>query len=142
MRIIESMIELFMRITTGILLVAAIFITVFWGWDNKLNVMILWQILLVAVVCTMGSLLFLLGNGKELSKKAMLGRMILYYIYINVAVLALGWYFEWYTLNNWQQVLGMVVAIAVVFFAVEIISYRAENRMAQRMNERLREREE
>ena len=140
MKRLESMLELFMKITAGVVIVTTIFIAVFWGEYSEVRGDILWQILLVAAVCTLGSLILPIEGGKEVSKQSMLVRMILYYIYINIAVLVLGLQFMWYTLEEWKQVLGMIVAIAAVFLGIEAMSYHSQSRVADRMNEKLRER--
>ena len=74
---------LFFGITTGIVLVTAVYIGVFWGSGSEIEVNILWQILIVSALCTLGSLLIPCEAEKEVSKRSMFVRMILYFIYVN-----------------------------------------------------------
>ena len=141
MKRLQSMISFFEKITAGILFVTAIYIPVFYGWDLVIYADILWQILLLSAVCTWGSLHMPLEGEKEISRYAMLMRTILYYAYINVAVLGLGFLFGWFSFQNGQQVLGMELAIAFVFLVVDLVSYWTQYQEAKRMNEKLKERE-
>ena len=102
----------------------------------------MWQILILAAVCTIGSFFLPIEEEKEVPRNAMLIRMILYYVYINVVVLACGVYFEWFSFSQRNQVFGMVAAIAFVFAGVLGLSYWQGSREAGRMNQRLKEREQ
>lgn len=141
MKRLGFMVDLFEKIAVCVTVVTAIYIPVFYGWDTQVHFGILWQILGLSMVCTLGSIILPLEDGKEVSKMSMLVRTALYYLYINVVVLGLGFWFDWFTFRNIPQVFGMGVAIAVVFLAVYFFSYCAQCREAQRMNEKLRERE-
>ena len=82
MKRLEFMISVFEKVTAGILFVAAVFISVFYGWDTNLNVNILWQILFLSAVCALGSMMLPLEDEKEVSRIAMLVCTIIYFIYI------------------------------------------------------------
>lgn len=137
---LESIVSLFARITTGVLFVAAVFINVFYGNDCDIEVKLLWQILLVSGVCALGALILPFDAKREVSKYSMLICMLIYYFFVNVVVLLSGFYFEWFYIDNWKQVLGMVVAIAFVFVVVTLITYHAEYQVAEKMNRKLQER--
>lgn len=141
MKRLQSMVSIFEKITAGILFVTAIYIPIFYGWDSVIYADILWQILFLSAVCTLGSVLIPLEGEKEISRYAMLLRTILYYAYINVAVLGLGFLFGWFSFRNGLQVLGMELAIVFVFLAVYLISYWTQCQEAKRMNKKLKERE-
>ncbi len=141
MKRLKSMAEFFEKITTGILFVTAVYIPAFYGWDEVLHVEILWQILLLSVVCTLGSIIMPLGEEKEVSRNTMLMRHSLYYIYINVVVLALGYLFDWFSFQNAGQVFGMVLAIAFVYIVVALVCYWIQLREAEKINRKLKERD-
>ena len=82
-----------------------------------------------------------LEGEKEISRYAMLVRTILYYIYVNVVVLGLGFLFGWFSFRNGLQVLGMELAIAFVYLVVYLVSYWTQCQEAKRMNEKLKGRE-
>ncbi len=134
---LEAMVSLYVKITTGILFVAAVYISVFYGWKEELQVKILWQILGLAGICTLGSLILPVDGEEEVSKKSMLARIVGYYVYVNVIVLLCGFLFGWFSFGNWKQVLGMVMAIAFVYLAVGVLSSWLEYREAERMNQKL-----
>lgn len=142
MKRLESMVSVFEKVTAGILFVAAVFISVFYGWDIELSVSILWQILFLSAVCALGSIILPLEGEKEkeVSRTAMLVRTILYFIYVNVVVLGFGFLFQWFTFDNGWQVLGMELAILFVFVAVALIFYWSQCLEARRMNEKLKKR--
>ncbi len=134
---LEARVSLYVKIATGILFVTAVYISVFYGWKEELQVKILWQILGLAGICTLGSLILPVDGGEEVSKKSMLARIVGYYVYVNVIVLLCGFLFGWFSFGNWKQVLGMVMAIAFVYLAVGVLSSWLEYREAERMNRKL-----
>lgn len=138
---LEMMASLFVKITTGILFVTAVYISVFYGWNQELQVEILWQILVLAAICTLGSVLLPVEEEKEVSKKSMLIRVILYFVYINIVVLFFGNIFEWFVFDNRKQFLGMIAAIAFVFLVVMVFSYWMEYKEAERINQKLKQRD-
>lgn len=141
MKRLESMFVLFEKVTVGIVFVTAVYIPVFYGWDNEIHADILWKILFLSAVCALGSVILPLEGEKEVSKKSILVRAGLYYIYINAAVLGLGFLYGWFTFRNGWQVLGMELAIVFVYGAVWLVVYWSQCQEAKRMNEKLRERE-
>lgn len=138
---IENMIMLFIKTTVGVLFAAAVYITVLLGWDLKFGVELLWQILLVSLVCTIGSLFFPIDDVKQVSRLSMLIHTILYYIYVNAAILFCGFQFGWFSFNNLEQVIGMLLLIALVYGIMAAYSYWTAYRLAEKMNEKLKERE-
>ena len=141
MKRLVFMMNLFEKIVVGVTLVTAIYIPVFYGWKSQIEVNILWQIVGLSVVCALGSVILPPEDGKEVSRRGMLVRNILYYLYINIVVLGLGFLFDWFTFRNIPQLLGMVISIGAVFIAVYFFSYCAQCEEAKRMNKKLRERE-
>lgn len=141
MKRLVFMVDLFEKIVVGVTVVTAIYIPVFYGWKTQIEVNILWQIVGLSVVCALGSVILPLEDGKEVSRRGMLVRNILYYLYINIVVLGLGFLFDWFTFRNIPQLLGMAISIGAVFIAVYFFSYCAQCEEAKRMNKKLRERE-
>lgn len=136
---LHNTIDSFFKIATGICIVSAIYISLFWGTDTQLAVApFLGQILLTAVLCSAVSLF--IGYEQEMSKKSMFIRIVIHYVYENIVVLGCGIVFEWFYLSNWKMLLGMVIAIAVVFFGIVGLCYRSDYKTAQKMNEKLMER--
>lgn len=134
---LDEMASLFVKITTGILFAAAVYITVFYGWELELHVDILWQILVLSLICTLGSLVIPVEGQREVSRGSMLARIAVYYIYVNAAVLFGGFLFGWFSFDNLKQTLGMAAAVAVVYLAVWLCSSWLEYREAEQINQKL-----
>ena len=49
---LKMLMDIFGKITFGVLMAAAVFISVFEGFDAQISVKILWQILAVSAVCS------------------------------------------------------------------------------------------
>lgn len=134
--------DVFGKITVGAVISAAIFITVFWGSDTQISIRILWQVLALSFVCSMGILMFPGEGEQELSKKGMFVRRILCFVFENVTVLGLGYVFGWFAFSNLTMVLLMEVLIIAVFAVVCGIGYFNEYVTAQSMNRKLKEKRE
>lgn len=131
--------ELFFKITTGIICASAVYITIFGGTDMELAAApFLGQILITAALCSICN--FVIDYEQEMSKKSMLLNMIGHYVYENIVVLGCGIKFEWFYLSDWKMLLGMVIAVAVVFFSIVALSFGLDYKTAQKMNERLNKR--
>ncbi|MCI9447796.1 MAG: DUF3021 domain-containing protein [Lachnospiraceae bacterium] len=141
MKRLESMVSFFEKIAAGILFVTAVYIPIFYGWDLELHADILWQILFLAAVCALGSIIIPLEGGREVSRNSMLIRTILYFAYVNAAVLGCGFWYGWFSFHNGWQVMGMELAIIFVYAAVYLVCYFSQSQEAKRMNEKLKERE-
>lgn len=137
---LEFMVSLFVKIATGILFVTAVYIPVFYGWNLDLHADILWQILILAAVCTAGGILLPVEGTKEVSRKSLLLRSVFYFIYVNFVVIFFGVFVEWFSIRDRKQLLGMIAAIAFVFMVVFVLSYWHDSREADRMNQKLKER--
>lgn len=57
---LQLMLDIFFKVTTGVIFVTAVYIMVFWGEDTVLNVGILWEILTVSGLCGLGSVVFVM----------------------------------------------------------------------------------
>lgn len=137
---LQTMLDIFTRITTAVICVTAVYIGIFWGGEDVLSVSILWQILSVSAICTLGSFLIPCGSEREVSKKSMLARMLLYFIFVNVVVLGCGAMYEWFSFSSWKMVLAMEISIIAVFAVVVGAGYFAEYKTAEQMNQKLRDR--
>ena len=110
-----------------------------WGLEAQISVRILWQILLVSAVCSIPILMYPDEEGKELSKQGMIARQIIYFVYINCAVLGLGRAFGWFYFNKAKMVVLMEVLIIGVYVMVNLIVYVNDHMVAESMNQKLKE---
>lgn len=136
---IKNMITMFSQIVTGVCVVSALYVSFFWGWDAEVDIAIIWQILFVSAICTLGSF-FCSCRERELTKEQMRLRMFLSFLYVNCVVLFFGFCFQWFYISEWKMVLGMEAAIILVFMFVTGISYQADSKVADKLNSRLQER--
>ena len=83
---LKMLMDIFGKVTFGVLIAAAVFISVFGGFDAQISVKILWQILAVSAVCSVPVLMFDSDATKELSKKGMFVRQLFYFIFVNIVV--------------------------------------------------------
>jgi hypothetical protein len=129
----QKLLAVFTRITTLSMLGTAIFISIFWK-GVSLSVDILWQILSVSLLC---SLSYLLWFKDAKTKKQILFRNILTYLYVNVVVMGCGYVFGWYLWEQLPMVLGMLLLILSITLAVSFIPYHKDKELAEKMTEKL-----
>ncbi len=134
---LRGVLSLFTKITTLVVIVTAIYIMIFWGEGTVLGVKILWQIIFVSGICALGFLILPDSEQKEVSKASMLLRYIALFIYVNIVVMGSGIYFEWFYISNWKMILGMLACIVIVFVIISSVSYFVDNKLAEKMNEKL-----
>lgn len=135
MQRIKNLASLFPNITTGILISAAIFISVSKE-SQVITTNILWQLIICSFLCTMGSVIY---PAKELPKKQTALLSVINYIYVNMIVIGCGIVFEWFDLEDWGKIMILSLLVAIVFIVVWCISVFKGQRLANEMNKRLAE---
>ncbi len=133
MKRIKQILLTFSFVTTGILVVTAIYMGIFWP-GASVTQELLWQILGLSVLCCLGNFIW---PEKEVSKRGFLVRMLLHYIYINICVLGWGIRFQWFSWRSLNQLLVMCAAIFLVFLAVSTAVFATDKKLEKEMNERL-----
>lgn len=139
---IKRTLQYFAVITVGVTAAAAGYITFFYGSNTVIHVDILWQILIVSFICSLCQWFFYHPGEKEPGKRQFLFRWFLSYCYVNAVVLGFGSFFEWYDITDILMVLGMLVAILLVFVIVAAYGFRLDLKTAEEINRKLRERNE
>lgn len=134
MKKIAGLFHIYVCVVTAVVFGSAVYITVFWG-DSTLGVKLLWEILFVSLLCSLGVLVY---PEKPAGKKAMWMIRALHYLLVNAVVLGCGIWFQWFYADNLPMVLGMLLLIAVIFVTVSLISWRRAVHMTELMNERLK----
>lgn len=135
MKKIKDVCFVFVCVTTCVVFATAIYTTVFWN-GADLNSNILWEILLVSFLCSLGGFMY---PERAVSKNVLRLLILLHYLEVNAVVLGFGILFEWFYADNLGMVLGMVALIAGIFLLVSFISWKRGEKLAKRMNERLKE---
>lgn len=134
MKKIKDLFRVFSYVVTGVVFSTAIYVNIFWR-GVPLGEGLLWEILLVSFLCSLGILLY---PEKKTSRKVMWLSRILHYVQVNVVVLGCGIWFEWFYADNLLMVLGMLLIIAVIFIAISVIAWKRAVHEAELMNERLK----
>ncbi len=134
MEILKRIIKTFSNVVTGSLISAALFITIFVP-KVKLDVALLWEIIVIAAVCSLGT--FILYYKRTLTKKQMKIRIICHYLYINIIVLSGGLFWEWFTPGLFPELLVMLLLIAVVYAIIMLTTFHMEEKMAEKLNQQL-----
>ena len=124
--------DVWTKVTTGVLLAAAIYCSLFFS-EGMFSRYLLWELLLVSFLTSLGVLFYT----DDLNKKSMRLVCILHYLFNNVVVVGCGLWFGWIDAKNPLQIIGMVVLVAVIFSVVSVLSWKKEAKEANLMNERL-----
>lgn len=132
---LKNLLHTYICVMSCVVIATAIFITIFMP-EVELGVEILWQMMLVSFLCSMGSLLY---PEKAVSKRKMALLISLHYAEVNVVVLGLGFCFKWFSVKYLPHVVGMLVLINVIFLIVSRVEWKRGEKIAQQMNQRLAE---
>lgn len=138
--LLKETMRYFFIITVLVLLISACYISVFWGLDSLVSVQLLWQILFVSFLGSLSHLLFRSKDNKVLSKKAYGLRWLFCYIYVNAMVLGFGFLFQWFDISSVPMVIGMLVAIFLVFLTVMAFVFWMDKKTSEEINQKLLER--
>lgn len=135
METLNKYLRTFFLVLSGCTISSTIFITIFVR-DLEFNVVLLWEIIVMAAICTLGNLIYF--SRSEISKKQMKVRMILHYFYINTVVLGCAFLFGWIAAGYFVQFLVILILIAAVYFGVMSVNFQKEEKAAENMNKVLR----
>lgn len=138
-RIKKRMVELlltFCMVTTGSVLVCAVYNKIFWPGDVSLDEDILWQLLALALLCSLGNFIH---PYQEISRRRVLIDKGLHYLYINAVVLGCGYGFGWIDQDNVSMLFVMLLGILLVFAAVSFVVWRLHAKESENLNRKLRE---
>ena len=131
---IKVFFDVFTKVTTCVVFAVAIYCRIFSPGLNFKEDM-LWQILLVSLLTSAGTLMY----NDDIKKNSMKVRCIIHYLMVNVIVVGCGIWFEWFYADNLAQVIGMLILIAIIFTVVSVVSWRKVEKEAELMNQRLAE---
>ncbi len=129
--LIKVMMKTFFIATTGIVVSAAVFCSVF-SKGTTLGVSILWQILILAGLTTLPSLL--MYSPRELTKRALLVRQVLHMILLVIILFYLGYRWDWITISKPMQWVLYLFLIAVVYLAVKVLAFQKDKKLADQLN--------
>lgn len=134
-RIVELLLT-FCMVTTGSVFVCAVYNKIFWPHDTLLSADILWQLLALAFMCSLGNFIH---PYREISRRWALAGMGMHYLYINAVVLGCGYGFGWMDKGNALMLIVMVLGILFVFVVVFFVICRLHTKESENLNRKLRE---
>lgn len=135
MDLIKKTLQIFVYVTAGITINAAIFISLFTP-DANLSKAILWQIIIMAATCACGNIIFI--SRKEISKRNMKIRHGFHYLYINIVVFSEAILFQWIRTKEIPEDLFMFFLILIVYVSVMTVMFFQEEKIAKTLNDRLK----
>ena len=123
----------FLCSNTCIMIASAVFITLFWD-GAEMGVKILWQIMGMSMACSLIALFQPVG---ELGKTKHMVFQFIDFAYICTVVLGLGAAYRWFFFDRIDMVAVMLIIIVIIYFLIKYISYHADKRMTERLNQLL-----
>lgn len=129
--LINGMVRSFFIITVGIIVSVAVFCSIF-SRDATFGVSIFWQILLLAVLTTLPSLVFF--SSKELSKKGWLVREGIHLVVLISILIYSGYIWGWIAITKPIQIAFYLFLITVVYLAVKLLAFRNDKKVADQLN--------
>lgn len=129
--------DLFTRITTMIFLFSGIFIAVFWNPSAKIQLSYIFAVIILSLVLSVFHIP--LDVDEKMSKRKTVILNILFFCIVNVSVAVVGFYLEWFNLENKAMLAGFEITILAVYFGATAITWFFDRNVANKMNDRLKE---
>lgn len=136
MRKIRFLMRIFTMVMTGVVFAVGVFTMVI-NPTETVETKLFWQMPLVSALCTLASLIY--PWDREMSKREAIIKTLIHYVLVNVFVLGGGALFYWYDPSQLCNIASMVLAIALIFAVISVISWRKSAADAARMNKKLEE---
>lgn len=102
--------------------------------DSQIPYVTLAQILSIGVICGVLTELILCAEAKNV--KEMTLRLLIHYIFINITVLACGYFYDWYS-PCVSGIIGMCLTTAAVYGFTFAIHYHNEKKISDELNSEL-----
>ena len=77
---------------------------------------------------------------RSMTRKEFVIRIAIHYLIMNGIVLGGGSLFGWFDIHEPLQVAMMALSVAIIFFIISLYSWTKGNREAQKLNQRLKKR--
>lgn len=133
----EFVLNKFYEITAWSLF-AAVAMTVLNGGYDTVPASLLWQIPLLSFLGALSYLIY--PWDRSMTRKEFVIRIAIHYLIMNGIVLGGGSLFGWFDIHEPLQVAMMALSVAIIFFIISLYSWTKGNREAQKLNQRLKKR--
>lgn len=131
----KNILRIFVYVIAGNTVGAGIFIT-FVSKDKQIPAATLWQLIILAAVCSVGTLIFY--SSKELSKPQIIVRHIVHYVYINISILGAVSIWDWLDFGFNFESIVLLVIIAFVYIGIISLTFIQDTKTAEDVNEKLK----
>ena len=99
---------------------------------------LLWQIPLLSFLGALSSLIY--PWDRSMTRKEFVILIAIHYLIMNGIILGGGGFFGWFDIHEPLQVAMMALSVAIIFFIISLYSWTKGNREAQKLNQRLKKR--
>ena len=106
--------------------------------DDMVPASILWQIPVLSFLGALSSLIY--PWDRSMTRKEFVIRIAIHYLIMNGIMLGGGNLFGWIDIHEPMQVTMMALSVAIIFFIISLYSWTKGNREAQKLNQRLKKR--
>ncbi|MGN0729401.1 DUF3021 family protein [Treponema sp.] len=135
MAVFSKVLNIFCLISTGIFLCSGIYCFICWGPDVQLSLSYILGVFLISFFSSVFYIPFF--SGREFSKAALLFFRAVYFLVVNLMVLAVGYKLGWFKIGNGKMIIGMEITVAAVFLIVHVVEYIRGLQEAKKMNVRI-----
>lgn len=126
----------FVCVTTSVVFANALYIQIFYGPGTLVEMENYWIILILSFLTSLCNLIY---PAREVSKKTGIVLTLIHFVLVTAIVLGFGSYMKWYEFNDPLMLVSMVLFIALIFAAVYVMVYIRNKKMANKMNECLKQ---
>ena len=132
----EFVLNKFYEITVWSLLASVVMTLI--SKSDMIPASLLWQIPLLSFLGALSSLIY--PWDRSMTRKEFVIRIAIHYLIMNGIVLGGGSLFGWFDIHEPLQVAMMALSVAIIFFIISLYSWTKGNREAQKLNQRLKKR--
>ncbi len=137
---IKFLITLFTRVLTAIIIFDSIMLLISSGTKAYLSVSDLGCLILISLLCAIFYIPFLAD--KDFSKRQWIIMNICYFLAVNITTLIFGYLMHWFSFSKISSFIALEVVIICAYSLVMFFFYKLDMNTADKMNEKLKEREE
>ncbi len=135
MDILKGIGRVFIFVVAGITICTAIFLTIF-NRGAVLSYYLLWQIISLAAICSMGNLIYY--SKHDLNRKKLKVREVCHFLYINTVVFTSAYLYHWIQPGFFLEWILMFALIVMVYGIVSYVVFRHELQVAEKINRKLK----
>ena len=138
---IKFLITLFTRVLTAIIIFDSIMLLISSGTKVYLSVSDLICLILISLLCAIFYIPFLADKDFS-SKRQWIIMNICYFLAVNITTLVFGYLMHWFSFSKITSFIALEAVIICAYSLVMFFFYKLDMNTADKMNEKLKEREE